>query len=78
MPKKAKILKDIDEFAMKKIEKATTPQISASTLALRPKCKKCQIGDMKLISPIIEMPYKLTGMVLELHECQNCNEREYI
>lgn len=74
MPKKPKILKDIDEFALRKIEQATKP-VEVKVEDYLPKCKKCS-GIMELIIPIVEMPFE--RWTLELHECKICHEREYI
>lgn len=78
MPKKPKMLKDIDEFAMKRIEQATKPELlKTSVESYLPKCKKCS-GIMERVIPIAELPFGNSGMILELHECKNCHEREYI
>ena len=74
MPKKPKILKDIDEFALKRIEQATKPQ-ELNVEDFKPKCKKCH-GTMERVTPLVELPGPKG--IFELHECNICKEREYI
>ncbi len=77
MKKKPKILKDIDEFVLNKIEEKTKPQAEETVDDYMPKCKKCP-GAMRVVNPIIEMSIPNTTYVLEMHECESCHEREYL
>jgi len=71
--KKPKILKDIDEFVMGKLDKIgkDAEEIGSATRETQHKCKNCS-GTMKELVPVIEMGE------LVLHECRDCHEREYI
>ena len=73
MVKKAKRLKEIDDFILGKMdEKIRQAQEEASPTDKPIKCLKCFGGIMKQVVPLIEMGD------LVLHECEICKERKYL
>lgn len=78
MVKKKVLSKDVKELVDKKLKEVA---IQAEEIGkpkvedFLPKCKKC-FGVMGVVRPTIEM--STPKGIMELHECRDCHEREYL
>lgn len=75
--KKPRVLGDIDKLILDKMNNKIEETMKETIEDYMPKCKKCG-GTMDVVKPIVEIPFEDGKYTLELHECINCGEREYL
>lgn len=76
--KKPKLLSDIDSFVIGKLEQAGKVEGNIEGALNKTKekiCSHCQ-GNLAVVYPIVKM--KVKDKLVQLHECRQCKEREYL